>query len=292
MTPPGLRTAFSVGHWSDPAAQTGCTVVIFDRLVAAVVEVRGGSPGTRETDLLASDRLVGQVDAILLTGGSAHGLAAADGVMQFLREQGRGFPTQAGPVPIVSAAVIYDLAVGRLAWPHSNDAYAACRAAQPLSNSKMGAIGAGTGATTSKLWKDHPPESGGFGWSTVRLRDQCSVHALAVVNAVGAVVTDEWTDRRPALLESTAELEDRSATTLVVVVVEGDTDQRTLRRITVSAHDAMARAIIPSHTLWDGDLVFAAHTGTPTETEPQTILQLTIATELAVEQAIRNSVPR
>jgi L-aminopeptidase/D-esterase-like protein len=162
MTVPSSRASFSVGHWSDAADQTGCTVVLFDRLVPAVVDVRGGAPGTRETDLLAADRLVGQVDAILLTGGSAHGLAAADGVMEFLRERRRGYQTQSGPVPIVSAAVIFDLAVGMPVWPTSQDGYAACVSAQPLSSSETGSIGAGMGATTSKLWTNRAAKSGGL----------------------------------------------------------------------------------------------------------------------------------
>jgi len=292
VSTPAPRAAFTIGHWTDSVARTGCTVVLFDRLVPAIVDVRGGAPGTRETDLLASDRLVGQVDAILLTGGSAHGLAAADGVMQFLRERGRGFSTAAGPVPIVSAAVLFDLAVGEPTWPLPANGYAACEVAQPISESATGSIGAGTGATTSKLREDHESRSGGLGWSTVRLSDDCSVHALAVVNAVGEVVTSDWIDKRSFLLGSPAALDDRSATTLVVVVVDGNADHKTLRRIAVSAHDAMARTIIPCHTIWDGDLVYAAHTGETVSADQPTTLRLTVAAELAVEQAIRSSIPR
>lgn len=282
---------FSVGHWTDRNARTGCTVVLFERLVPAVVDVRGGAPGTRETDLLASDRLVGQVDAIVLTGGSANGLVAADGVMQFLRERNRGMPTAAGPVPIVPAAVIFDLAAGAPAWPTAADGYAACESAQPLDRSAAGQIGAGTGATIRKAWPDRPPRAGGFGWASVPLTDGPAIHALAVVNAIGDVATEGWEDGRPTLIAAApAELDDRTATTLVVVIVDGEADQRTLRRIAVSAHDAMARAVVPCHTLWDGDLVFVAQTGATADVEQAQSLQLSIAAELAVEQAIRAAV--
>jgi L-aminopeptidase/D-esterase-like protein len=284
------RTAFTVGHWTDDANRTGCTVILFDRLVPAVVDVRGGAPGTRETDLLASDRLVGQVDAILLTGGSANGLVAADGVMRFLRERGRGFQTAAGPVPIVPAAVIFDLTVGNATWPTADGGYAACRAARPLEESGSGRIGAGTGATYRKLWPNREPLPGGFGWSTVGTSEHTAVHALAVVNAVGDVVDADWVDERPALLDGAHELDERSATTLVAVVVDGPADQRTLRRIASSAHDAMARTIVPCHTLWDGDLVFAAHTGEISEVPLPDALRLTIAAELAVENAVSSAV--
>jgi L-aminopeptidase/D-esterase-like protein len=284
------RTAFRVGHWTDDENRTGCTVILFDRLVPAVVDVRGGAPGTRETDLLASDRLVGRADAFLLTGGSANGLVAADGVMRYLRERGRGFETAAGPVPIVPAAVIFDLAVGNATWPDADAGHAACDAAQPLEQSATGRIGAGTGATYRKLWPNREPLTGGFGWSTVRTAESVAIHALAVVNAVGDVVNNDWVDGRPALLGEVQELEERSATTLMSVIVDGTADQRTLRRIAASAHDAMARMIVPCHTLWDGDLVFAAQTGETAELAPPDALRLTIAAELAVEQAVRSAV--
>jgi L-aminopeptidase/D-esterase-like protein len=285
------RASFAVGHWTDPEARTGCTVLLFDRLVPAVVDVRGGAPGTRETDLLSSERLVGQADAILLTGGSAFGLAAADGVMKYLRERNRGFQTAAGPVPIVPAAVLFDLGVGSPVSPSAENGYAACEAALPLGESPRGSIGAGTGATIRKLWPDKPPRPGGFGWSTVDATEQARVHALCAVNAVGDVAGAEWTDARPTLLGHPVDQDNRTSTTLVAVIVEGDADHRTLRRIAVSAHDAMARAIVPCHTLWDGDVVFVAQTGTVGEVSQMDALRLSIAAELAVESAIRSAIP-
>lgn len=290
MTANSSRATFAVGHWTDSNARTGCSVILFDRLVPAIVDIRGGAPGTRETDVLAQDRLVGQADAFLLTGGSANGLTAADGVMQFLRERQRGFPTAAAPVPIVPAAVIFDLAVGDPTWPTAESGYSACQAAGPITDSPIGLIGAGVGATTAKLWPGSTPSAGGLGWSVVPIGDNRSVYAIAVVNAVGEIVTEGWTDKRSMLLSGSAGPGDRAATTLVVVVVDDDADERTLRRIGISAHDAMARAIVPCHTLWDGDLVFAAQTGSTTQVDQTDIVRLTVAAELAVEQAIRASI--
>jgi len=289
------RATFAVGHWTDPESRTGCTVILFDRLVPAVVDVRGGAPGTRETDLLASDRLVGQADAILLTGGSAFGLAAADGVVRYLRERNRGFQTAAGPVPIVPAAVLFDLGVGSLAWPTAESGYSACEAAQPIGASPRGSIGAGTGATIRKLWADLGPRQGGLGWSTSYATGHAHVYAICAINAVGdiddGIGGEVWADRRPLLLSSPTSQDERTSTTLVTVIVDGDADHRTLRRIAVSAHDAMARAILPCHTLWDGDVVFVAQTGAMVETSQLDALRLSIAAELAVESAIKSAIP-
>jgi L-aminopeptidase/D-esterase-like protein len=282
---------FTVGHWTDPAARTGCTVVLFDRLVQAVADIRGGAPGTRETDLLGADHLVGGADAILLTGGSAHGLAAADGVMQYLRERGRGFPTSAGHVPIVSAAVLFDLGVGEPVWPTATDGYAACLAASPLNSSGVGQVGAGAGATIRKGWAQLEPKSGGLGWSMVPIAPGMSVSAIAAVNAIGDVLSDgESGDQRELLLQDVANVDPGTATTLVGVVIDGDCDARTLRRAAISAHDGLARAIVPCHTIWDGDVVFVATTGVDTSVPPDQVVRICVATELAVERAIRSAV--
>ena len=169
-TDSSVPIAVSGGHWTDRDALTGCTVLLFDRAAPAVVDVRGGAPGTRETDLLSPGSLVQSVDAIFLTGGSAFGLDAAGGVMKYLREKGRGVGTPAGPVPIVSAAVLYDLAVGEPVWPTADNAYDACRAAVSLADLPNGRIGAGTGATTQKMFSERPPMRGGTGYWTCRYR--------------------------------------------------------------------------------------------------------------------------
>ena len=282
--------SFTVGHWTDAEAMTGCTVILFDRLVPAVVDIRGGAPGTRETDLLASDRLVGKVNAILFAGGSAHGLAAADGVMGYLSEQKRGFPTSASPVPIVSAAVIYDLGVGRPTWPTAESGRSACEGAVAIQESGIGRLGAGIGATTAKIYPGLGPEPGGFGWSSLRVSEDLSVHALVVVNAVGEVVSPGWVDERERLLLDSQRLDERTATTLAAIIVDGPCDARTLRRVAISAHDGMARAIIPCHTLWDGDIVYVAQTGPSSDVDPEIGIRVAVAAELAIERAIRLAV--
>jgi L-aminopeptidase/D-esterase-like protein len=231
------------------------------------------------------------VDAILLTGGSAYGLGAADGVMRFLSDRNQGYPTSAGPVPIVPAAVIYDLDVGEPAWPTHDDGYAACMYAGPLDQAEFGAIGAGTGATYRKLWPGVERLPGGIGRIT-RAMDGVTVSAIAVVNAVGDVLTSVYPDRRADLLAQAIDPGERKSTSLVMVIIDGDCDERTLRRVAIAAHDGMARAIVPCHTIWDGDLVFAAQTGETREIEPTQSMRIAIAAELAVEGSIRNAVGR
>ncbi len=158
-------TGLRVGHWTDPAARTGCTVVLFPDGTVASGDVRGGAPATRELELLDPRRTVSRIDAVVLTGGSAFGLAAADGAMRFCEERGLGFATPAGPVPIVVALALFDLAVGDpAARPGAAEGYAACAAATdgPV---ELGAVGAGAGATVAKLgpardrrpWRDSSP---------------------------------------------------------------------------------------------------------------------------------------
>src|SRR4051794_17662028 len=174
----------SVGHATDDANQTGCTVILFSRPALCAIDVRGGAPGTRETDLLAPGSLVQRVDAILLTGGSAFGLSAADGVMSYLRDQGRGFPTSAGPVPIVPAAVIFDLGIGNPVAPDASMGYAACERAMTVDEADWGSVGAGRGAAVANITGN--PIPGGIGWSRLPFAGG-SVTAIAVVNALGIV---------------------------------------------------------------------------------------------------------
>ncbi len=141
---PRIPANVRIGHWTDADACTGCTVVLFDQLTPTIVDIRGAAPGTRETDLLGPDKSVGAVDAILLTGGSAHGLAAADGVMDVLRDQGRGVPTRAGAVPIVTAAVIYDLAIGQPVWPTADAGRAAAASLVAIDQAAMGTVDEGS----------------------------------------------------------------------------------------------------------------------------------------------------
>jgi L-aminopeptidase/D-esterase-like protein len=277
----------TIGHSTDDPNQTGCSVILFDRSVPCVVDVRGGAPGTRETDLLQPGRLVQQVDAIVLSGGSAFGLATADGVMRYLREQRRGFPTAAGPVPIVPAAVLYDLAVGNPVPPTQEMGYVACVEAVPIERAHWGAVGAGRGATTDKI--TGVPLPGGIGYGTVAFA-KGNITAIAAVNALGVAVGkgdhQEWQRR---FLDHPVKAPVGENTTLVVVLVDAAIDHDGLRQIAVSAHDGMARAINPCHTPFDGDLVFVAALR---DTHGARVHDATscVATEMAVESAIRHAI--
>ncbi len=293
----------TVGHWTDPIAMTGCTVILFDRPTLAAVDVRGGAPATRETDLLAPGRLVQRVDAILLTGGSAFGLAAVDGVVELLAERGRGFPTSARPVPIVAAAALFDLAVGTAVAPGPAEGRSAVLDAVPLGELQRGGVGAGTGATINKLGNGELARPGGFGLGSLAWGGS-SVTALVAVNSVGdvpgaaerasaanRVPPDE--DPRLTVLRSDGGPSPTlgTATTLGVVIVNAPCDHDDLIRCAVSAHDGFARSIVPCHTPFDGDLVFvvALQEGSAS---PSDVLKLCLATELAVERAIVDAVAR
>jgi L-aminopeptidase/D-esterase-like protein len=230
-------------------------------------EVRGGAPASRETALLDPHRLVEHVDAVVLTGGSAFGLAAADGVMAALESQGRGFSTAGGPVPIVPAAAVYYLVASGGARPGTDEGAAAFAAAQPGAPFATGRVGAGTGATVGK-WKgadDRVP--GGLGSASARVGDAV-VGALAVVNAIGDVVGDDGR----VLAGSTAPPDtspfpdplpfvEGEHTTLVVVATSGRLTKLECHLAAQTAHHAMSRTLHPSHTRFDGDLTIALATG-------------------------------
>jgi L-aminopeptidase/D-esterase-like protein len=287
------------GHWTNLEAQTGCTVVLFDRPAIAVADVRGGAPGTRETDLLGPGRLVRQVDAVLLTGGSAFGLAAADGVMRYLAENERGVITRTGPVPIVPTAVIYDLAVGNPIAPDAESGRKACESAVTLDKLKRGRHGAGTGATTSKLGGMEQSVRGGVGVSSIAWNGG-AVSALCVVNAFGDVVYPETGDpvlngnsrgdRRLSMLgNDPTQIGAGESTTLAVVLIDAPVDHSTLVLSSIAAHDAFAHTVRPCHTVFDGDISFAVGLQEGT-VSPADALSIAMATELAVEQAILDAV--
>ncbi len=280
---PGL----TIGHATNEHARTGCTVVGFDRPALTAVEVRGAAPATRETDLLAAGRTVQRADAIVLTGGSAFGLAAADGVAGALACNGRGFSTSAGPVPIVPAAAIFDLAHGERAAPTAEDGATAYRSATSLPDVRQMQAGAGTGATVGKILGSSQPLTGGFGIAQ-RFIGAHSVTAMAVVNSFGIPVAiwDNVHDPRELLLErEISALPLSESTTLVVVVTTIPCDHGVLTRACVAAHDAIARAILPAHTILDGDVMFASTMSEGTITMDDA-MKLTMATELSVEAAI------
>jgi L-aminopeptidase/D-esterase-like protein len=267
-----------VGHATDEAGVTGCTAVLFDAPGGAVagVDVRGASPGTRETDLLSPAARVSEVHAILLTGGSAFGLAAASGVVRFLEEQGVGYDVGVARVPIVPAAVIFDLAVGSpTARPNEAMGYEAASSARSWDYPR-GSVGAGTGATVGKLLGPHRAMKGGLGSASVSLEGGLVIGALAVVNALGNV-RDPSTGRTIAgprlddgtLADGVSELagvaDGRTGwgrnTTLGLLATNARLTKPEAARVALMAHDGLARAIEPVHTGFDGDAVFAASLG-------------------------------
>lgn len=281
--------SYTIGHWTDREAITGCTAILFDRLVPAAFEARGGAPGTRETDLLRPSASVRSVDAILLSGGSAPGLSAADGVVQFLQERKRGYPTVAGPIPIVPAAIIFDLAVGSPISPQSDHGYAACQNAVAPDAIERGLVGAGIGARVGMLHSDREPSQGGFGAASVTCAAG-TVSAYVVVNAAGEVVTpDSFDDVRTLLLEAPPPGEGRESTTLGVVIADAVVDHRALERMTIAAHDGMARMIRPCHTAVDGDVIFACGLQSGV-CDIRSTMALSLAAEVAVERAILDAV--
>ena len=267
---PGLR----VGLASDPRLKTGVTVLLADAPFACGVHVMGGAPGTRETDLLAPDKTVAGVDALVLSGGSAFGLAACDGVAAELRAQGRGFAVGPVRVPIVPGAIVFDLLNGGDKDWTDNPYPALGRAALDAAGTDfaLGSTGAGSGAMTAR-WK------GGLGSASSVLDSGITVGALVVVNALGDATGPDgrfWAAPwemgaefgglgPPARFaphdEPRAIKRQREATTIAIVATDAAMDKAALTRMAIAAHDGMARALVPSHTPLDGDLIFAASTG-------------------------------
>lgn len=281
---PGVR----VGHWTDRAARTGCTVVLFPDGTTASGEVRGGAPATREFALLAPERTVRRIDAVVLTGGSAFGLAAADGVMRYCEERGAGVPTPAGPVPIVPALALYDLAVGdRAVRPGPDAGHAACvaAAAGPV---ELGQVGAGTGAVVGHYSGADGARPGGLTGATLRAGGLI-VGALVAVNAFGAVdtggsgVADVATDVVAGRPLGTAE--GFTNTTIGVIVTNARLDKLGCHIVAQGAHDGLARALAPPHTRVDGDAFVAAATGA-VDADVDTVRLLAVA---VTEQAIRSA---
>ncbi|HET7037852.1 MAG TPA: P1 family peptidase [Thermomicrobiaceae bacterium] len=275
---------FRVGHWTHPSGATGCSVVLCDQPALAVADVRGGAPGTRELAVLGEGRLVQRLDAVLLTGGSAFGLDAAGGVMRWLREQGRGFATRSIPVPIVAGAVIFDLAGASPPWPDAEAGYAAAAGGQ-TDGWRSGRIGAGSGATWGKLGGQ--PVRGGVGAARVSVPGG-ELAALIVVNALGEVVDpDIGRPLRAASSGSTSQTLPTPGenTTIGVLATTVPLDRAALVRLAIAAHDGLARAIRPAHTVFDGDTIFALTTQEARPT-PEEVLVLGMAAADAVARAV------
>lgn len=294
---PGIR----VGHWTDRRGVTGCTVIRCETAQAAAVDVRGGAPGTRETEVLHADNVVRNCHAIVLAGGSAFGLAAAGGVMRWLAEHDIGFPTTARKVPIVPAAVLFDLGIGKPeAFPDEAAGYQAASRAKGGAVEE-GCVGAGMGATVAKLLGPDRAIKGGIGTASVAGPRGIIVGAIAVANAVGSVFDPDTGElvagpreagggfvaladavhRRRAAMEALL----KQNTTLAVVATNAALDHHQLRRLAIQAHDGFARTISPVHTFADGDIAFAVTTGT-LEVEPDDVLVTGMLASRAVEQAI------
>ena len=267
----GLR----VGNAQDMRLRSGVTVLVGDTPFTAGVLVMGGAPGTRETDLLSPDRVVEQVDALVLSGGSAFGLDAASGVADGLRDMGRGFPVGDVRVPIVPGAILFDLLNGGdKAWrenPYKALGHAALNAAS--AEFEIGSMGAGAGATTANL-------RGGLGSASALLPGGVTVGALVAVNALGSATVGAGPEFWAAPFERGAEFGGRGGargypdpllaptklaqhgnTTIGIVATDATLTQAQCTRLATAAQDGFARALVPSHTVMDGDLIFAAATG-------------------------------
>jgi L-aminopeptidase/D-esterase-like protein len=255
-----LPEGVSVGHWTDLVGRTGCTVILAPGGAVGGVDVRGGAPGTLGTDALRPCRVIQEAHAVLLTGGSAFGLAAATGIMRNLEERGVGVDFGSVAVPIVVGAVIFDLLAGDpRARPDGEAGYSACEAA--TRDPAQGTVGAGTGATVAKAGASEP-RPGGLGIASARAGG-ATVAAVMVANSVGGIWDDErheWVapltgwDRRSALIPGTN-------TTIGAVVTDAQLTKEQANRVATVAHDGIARAVRPAHTLYDGDTLFCLATG-------------------------------
>ena len=266
----------SAGHWTDVEAATGCTVILTTDGAVGGVAVRGGSPGTRETDLLNPIRRVDQVHAVLLSGGSAFGLAAAAGVQRWLEERGIGFEAPHGPVPIVPAAILYDLGVGRSdVRPDGASGYAACDTSD-ATDMPVGSVGAGTGATVAKAFGIDGAIKGGIGSACCVLPNGVSVGAAVAVNAWGGIYDHrdggliagpraaDGSMADPVEVMLTGATSARSSalsnTTIGVVATDAKLDKMQANFVASACHDGLALTIRPCHTPSDGDTMFCLAT--------------------------------
>lgn len=276
----------TVGHWSDEEARTGCTVVRLPSATIASGEVRGGAPASREFALLEPTRTVTTVDAVVLTGGSAFGLATADGVVRVLEREDRGFPTMHGKVPIVVAMALYDLGVGTPGVRPDADAgeHAALTAS---GDPATGPVGAGTGATVGKWRGPDRVRRGGLGIVNVR-RGPLALTAIVANNAAGEI--DDGTVTAAVLDGSFGEWPTREAfgtnTVIGALVTNARLDKVECRLVAEGAHDGLARAITPPHMRSDGDAFVAAATGL-VDAHVDDVRFMAVA---ATEQAVRESV--
>ena len=285
---PGVR----VGHWTDLDGATGVTVIDFPEPNVTAVDVRGGAPGSRETALLAPGRKVEMIQSLVLAGGSAFGLAAADGVVGALEADGRGHETVAGRIPIVPSAIIYDLMIGDSnvrPTPADGAAAYAARSSDPVT---MGTVGAGTGAVVAGWRGRDAVRKGGLGSAAVTLDDGVVVGALAVVNAVGDVfsLSGDPLTGGPAVpsLKPAGPPEPLEQTVLVCVATDARCSRTELMHLGVRVHDALGVCLRPAHTRHDGDVAFLVSCGS-IESDPD---QLGEAAFIAAGRSIERAVTR
>jgi L-aminopeptidase/D-esterase-like protein len=296
---PGVK----VGHFTDVRRPTGCTVVLTDGGAACGVDVRGGAPGTRETDLLDPTNTVGVVHAVVLSGGSAFGLETATGVARYLEERGVGLPVGPARVPIVPAAVLFDLAVGDPSVrPDANAGYEAARGAS-IGAVGEGSVGAGAGATVGKLLGADHAMRGGLGTASLRWGSRLVVGALVAVNGLGDVVDPETGETvagaraadgrtlRGAVDafregELTNSFVSGQNTTLGVVATNARLTKAEATTVARMAHAGLARTIHPVHTPWDGDTIFALSTGNEEIREAALVVGI-LAAEAVAEAVLR-----
>jgi len=305
--------AFRVGHAQDVEAATGCTVILAPQGAVCGVDVRGGGPATRETDLLRPENMIEAVHAVVLSGGSAFGLEASCGVMEVLSEKGIGFKLGEACVPIVTGACLFDLLVGKPEHPDKAMGRSAAQAALSSSPSAMlaqGNVGAGCGATVGKLLGGDRAMKSGFGYSCLRMGDAI-VAALVAVNALGCVrdengkwiagcLDDRGTVMDPlsafeAMLASSkdagksmaSEGEPCANTTLGAILTNVQLTKAQASKVSTMAHDAYARAIKPVHTMNDGDAVFTMSSG---EAGPLPVDLIGVLATEAMQQAIETAV--
>lgn len=303
----------AVGHAHDAEALTGCTVIILPEGTVAGIDVRGGAPGTRETDLLSPMAMVPHIHAICLSGGSAYGLSAADGVMRWLDQQGRGFDVGVARVPIVPAAVIFDLALGQAnRRPDAAMGYEACSNAsfEPVVE---GCVGVGMGAAVGKLGGMATAMKSGIGSAAITVAAAAGAEQGAPVTIAALVVVNAWGDvyrdgtrtiiagaRKPdgSFIDTAAQLSGQLSesrygslnTTLAVIATDATLSKADCTKLAQMAQDGLARTIRPIHTPYDGDTVFAVATGA--NPAPHLIVLGSAAADvlaLAIERAIETA---
>lgn len=296
--------AFKVGHHTNTEFSTGISVFLFNQPAIAAYHICGSSPATRELPVLDVESNVATLDGLVLTGGSAFGLGAVDGVMHFLREKNRGKKMpHGGVVPIVPAAAIYDLAVNQPIPPTAEEAYLACLAADEH-NISQGRVGAGTGASIGKIVPHTHRMSGGLGYATMRLANGLSISAYAVVNAVGDIrdsqneiivgaklKNGQFADCQTYLLSGQPESYfSQTNTVLVAVFTNAAFSKIELKRIAKMATAGVARAVSPAFTRYDGDIIFAVSLGEHVASEVMVGAIAAEMTQHAIINAVKESV--